>query len=226
MCGRLSTAFLSPGELKKHFSVEVVPPFDRRYNIAPSLQIPVLREQNGHRTFALLRWGLLPPWTKDRAAAPLLFNARAETLPQKPTFRGPFRDRRCIIAASGFYEWQQQGEKKQSYYLARRDHQPLALAGLWDAWENRETGEVIESCTIVTVAASAEMRAIHDRMPAILETEDYGGWLDAGIRDAEVLQALLMPREGVLELVAVDGYVNNARNEGERCIEPVETLPT
>lgn len=98
--------------------------------------------------------------------------------------------------------------------LTRQDKHPLALAGLWDAWEDRETGEVIESCAIVTVKASAEMRAIHERMPAMLEARDYDEWLYAGVREEEVLQTLLVPREGVLKLVAVDSYFNNARNEG------------
>ena len=220
MCGRLSTAELIPEDLKKLFALASAPPFLQKYNIAPTLQIPAIREQNNQRTLDSLRWGLIPHWVKDQKIKVTAFNARLETLTQKPFFRDPIRHQRCIIPASGFYEWQKQGDKKQPYYIYRADHTPLALAGLWDRWVDPATGEKIESCTIVTLPATHPMQQIHERMPAVLEPDFFDTWLDPGFKETHLLRDVLSaPKEGVLEMYPVSSYVSNAAHDGEKCKE-------
>ena len=148
------------------------------------------------------------------------FNARAETLTQKPLFRGSIKSKRCLVLATGFYEWQKRGGKKQPYYIYRSDKRPLAFAGLWDIWEDNITGEAIESCTIITIPATHQMTQIHERMPAVLESEIFDTWLDPEFNETEVLQDILIaPKEDVLEMYPVSSYVSNSRNDGEECIE-------
>jgi putative SOS response-associated peptidase YedK len=147
------------------------------------------------------------------------FNARVETLTKKPFFRDPFKSKRCIIPASGFYEWHKQGDKNQPYYIYRADKQPIAFAGLWDVWMDKETGGAIESCSIITVPATHQMAEIHDRMPAVLEAELFDTWLDPGFRETHVLQDILRALKPVLEMYPVSSYVSNSRNDGEKCIE-------
>jgi putative SOS response-associated peptidase YedK len=220
MCGRLCTAFLSPEQLKHHFSLDLFAPFTPRYNIAPSLPIPVIRQTESQRSLSLLTWGLIPHWAKERKSGLYTFNARAETVSEKPTFRAAFKSRRCLIPASAFYEWQALPEHKQAYAIRRRDGAPLALAGVWESWFDPATGAQVESCAIITVAANAQMQTIHQRMPAILEVEQYRPWLDPQLRDVTVLQGMLEARAVELDLLAVSGYVNDARHEGEGCLQP------
>ena len=220
MCGRISTAGLTADSLKGHFILDSALPFTPGYNLAPTLEIPAIREHNHRRSLATLKWGLIPHWARDKHIKASTFNARAETLTQKPFFRDPIKSRRCIIPASGFYEWQKQGDKKQPYYIARADQQPLALAGLWDLWEDQASGDTIESCTIITTAATHQMVQIHERMPVVLERDSYDTWLDPEFNETDVLQQLLIaPKEEVLEMYPVSNYVSNSRNDGEECIE-------
>jgi len=218
MCGRLSTASLTSDDIRVHFGVAEVPAFLQAYNVAPTSLIPVIRVQEHTRTLASLRWGLIPHWAKEMQIKASTFNARVETLTQKPFFRDAIKAKRCIIPASGFYEWQKVGAKKQPYYIHRVDRAPLALAGLWDAWVDQASGEVIESCTIVTVPAQHRMAEIHERMPAILEAEHFATWLDPAFRETHVLQDIARLSRDMLEFHPVSSYVSNARNEGEECI--------
>lgn len=169
-----------------------------------------------------MKWGLIPHWGKERETNLHLVNARIETLGQKPSFRESFRTKRCIIPASGFYEWQKQGKSKQPFYIQRQDREPMAIAGLWDVWTDPASGEVVESCAIITVAANEQVQAIHDRMPAILEAEHFDRWLDPTFKETHVLQDILSLRREVLELYPVSSYVNNARNDGEACLAPLQ----
>lgn len=220
MCGRISTADLSSDLLKLEFQVVNAEQFSQGFNIAPTLQVPAVRQHNNKRYLSALRWGLVPHWSKDKDMKVLVFNARIETLSQKPFFRDPIKHKRSIIPASGFYEWQKQGDKKQPYYIYRADKQPLALAGLWDVWTDKASGETIESCAIVTIPATHQMEQIHDRMPAVLEREHYDAWLDPELTDAHaLLDVLRSPSEDVLEMYPVSIYVSNARNDGDKCIE-------
>ena len=175
----------------------------------------------------MLRWGLIPSWTKEPVSGPPMINARAETLAEKPTFRTAYRYRRCLIPADGFYEWQQPPgvgrAKKQPYYIHRLDHAPFAFAGLWEAWTDKADADGpslgIESCTIVTTAANQTLRELHDRMPVILANGDYAAWMDSKMQDSAALQHLLAPC-GEHELVAepVGTHVNRVANDDPRCI--------
>ena len=184
-----------------------------RYNIAPTQDVAVVRPSEAGRELTLMRWGLIPSWTKDPKKAPLLNNARSETVAEKPSFRAAFKSRRCLIPASGFYEWKREGKLKQPYYFRRPDDRPLAFAGLWEKWHD------IESCTILTTDANELMAQIHDRMPVILSPNDYGEWLDPAAPEPGKLLTPFPSDE--LVSYPVNPAVNNARNEGPECIEPV-----
>jgi len=225
MCGRLSNHLPIP-DLVNYFQLTRWLDYENRYNIAPSQNIPAIRQIEGQRELSLLHWGLVPHWAKDRKIGYRMINARAETLTEKPSFRAPFHQRRCIIPASGFYEWQQGAKARQPYYLFRRDHAPLALAGLWERWEDPgKPGEVLESCTIITTAANALVAPLHQRMPAILEREAMDAWLDHRQHPADLLALLRPAAEGVLACYPVSAYVNKPGNEGEECLRPLDPTP-
>lgn len=220
MCGRISTANLRPEAISGLFHPSTVADYLQSYNVSPSLDIPAVREQQGQgRALVNLRWGLIPHWARDKQIKASTFNARVETLTQKPFFRDSIKSRRCIVLATGFYEWQKQGETKQPYYIHRADNRPLAFAGLWDRWVDKVDAEAIESCTIVTVPATHRMAEIHERMPAVLETEFFDAWLDPGFKETHVLQDILRLPGDVLAMYPVSSYVNNSRHDGEKCIE-------
>ena len=219
MCGRFSLTASNEG-LVNYFGLARGLALEPRYNIAPSQQVAAARVEAGERRLVLLRWGLIPFWANDPKIGYKMINARAETAHKTPAFRAAFRGRRCLIPASGFYEWDKKGGSRQPYYIRRADGQPLALAGLWEHWEGEEGKTVIESCTILTTAASEPVARLHDRMPVILEPEDFDLWLDPGEQRVDRLRGMLEPAApGVLGMVPVSAYVNKATNEGERCIE-------
>jgi putative SOS response-associated peptidase YedK len=195
MCGR----FASKGQAKdieKEFKVGRLNKlsFAPRYNIAPAQMIPAILETDGERAARELRWGLIPSWAKDETIGSKLINARAETLAEKPSFKNAFRLRRCIIPASGFYEWAKKGaHAKQPFYFYLKEKDVFGFAGLWEEWLDKETGEAVETCTIITTEANAVLEPVHDRMPVILKAENYGEWLDANFKDTGKLQNLLAP---------------------------------
>jgi putative SOS response-associated peptidase YedK len=191
MCGRY--ALEAPcSQLSRRFGLaqpEAVD-FPPRYNIAPGTDIPVIRQSpNGQRVVHLLRWGLLPHWAKDPAHGARLINARGESVAEKPSFRDAFRRRRCLIPASGFYEWQAAGapgSRKQACYISLQSGESMAFGGLWEAWTAPD-GEIVRSCCIVTTAANELMRAIHERMPLILAPEHWHDWLTTTAAQASLL---------------------------------------
>ncbi|MBK1718674.1 SOS response-associated peptidase [Thiocystis violacea] len=223
MCGRF--AQFRPGpELEAWF--ETTPeehPLPSRYNIAPGSAIRAARlDGDGRRLLSALRWGLIPSWARDRNLGYRTINARAETVADKPTFRAAFRHRRCLIPADGFYEWQATDTGKQPYYIRRKDDQPLALAGLWEEWTDRASGETIHSGTIIVTDANALMRPIHDRMPVILAPEDHAFWLDPGTASRPALRALLRPCDpDALIAYPVSRRVNKATEDDPSLIEPL-----
>lgn len=219
MCGRLSTANLHAEDLSARFHLDKVPSYLKSYNVAPTQLIPAIIERGKTRSLVNLKWGLIPHWAKDKNIKASTFNARVETLTQKPFFRDSIKSKRCIVPATGFYEWQQQADKKQPYYIYRSDGQPLALAGLWDLWVDRSTGEKLGSCTIVTVPAIHRMSEIHERMPAIIEADFIDTWLDPEFKETHVLQDILRMPKDVLALYPVSSYVSNSKHDGEKCIE-------
>jgi putative SOS response-associated peptidase YedK len=184
-----------------------------RFNVAPTQDIPVIRDTDSGRELTWMRWGFIPPWAKDPKSGPLLLNARAETASEKPAFRSAFKTARCLIPADGFYEWKKTNGRKQPYLIHRADGKPFGFAGLWSRWKD------IESCTILTTNANELVRDMHDRMPVILAQSDYATWLNP---DSVDLTGLLKPFPATeMTAVAVNPIVNNARNEVPECIEPI-----
>jgi putative SOS response-associated peptidase YedK len=220
MCGRYELHTLLP-ILVKHFELEGnLWNMAQRYNIAPSQDVPVIRQQDGRRTISPMRWGLIPAWAKEPKIGYTMTNARCETAAEKPAFRAAMKYRRCLIPADGFYEWKREGKAKQPYLFRRADERPMAFAGLWEGWD-KGTGP-IESCTILTTSPNGLMAKIHDRMPVILSPNDYNAWLNPDERNPKQLAFLFEPFP-VDELVAypVNSVVNSTRNEVPQCIEPV-----
>ena len=201
-----------------------------RYNIAPTQDVPIVLERKT-RALRVVRWGLLPSFTRSAKDAPLMINARAESLADKPAFREPLRTQRCLVLADGFYEWKRHeaaplaaaGAKvtKTPYYLRPACDAPFAFAGLWEMWRTPE-GDVIPSCTIITVPPSCFVSSIHDRMPAILRGADFDAWLRYETRDPEKLLPLLRPApEDALTSHRVSSRVGNARQDDVELIAPV-----
>lgn len=221
MCGRFTNKY-SWRELHDLYRLTVTnnaPNLPARYNIAPTQRVPVIRATDQGRELAQLRWGLIPFWAKDEKIGYSTINARAETVATKPAFREAYRRRRCIIPASGFYEWKPRPEgHKQPFHFRRPDGAPLSFAGLWERWKGAET---IESFTIIVNSADDFMREYHDRAPVILSDDAVGRWLDPDTPMDEVGAVLRVPAP---ELVAdpVSTRVNSVRNEGEDLVERVE----
>lgn len=220
MCGRFAL-FAAGDELAERFRLAEAPVLEPRYNVAPTQSVAVVRAAATGLELALLRWGLIPSWAGDPAIGNKLLNARAETVTQKPSFRAAFKQRRCLIPASGFYEWMKQGAGyKQPYFIRPRDGGLFALAGLWERWQNPQV-EAIESCTILTTEANAIMRPLHERMPVILDLEAENVWLDPHA-SADELRSLLVPYASErMESIPVNGWVSNAKHEGPKCLEPM-----
>jgi putative SOS response-associated peptidase YedK len=223
MCGRFAMtddeaalmAFLGFSD-----GVAVLP----RYNIAPTQPLAIVRQEHGIRRMTFARWGLVPAWVKDPQAFSLLINARADSLLERPAFKNAMRYRRCLVPASGFYEWRRQGGAKQPYWVRRRGGGPLALAGLWETWADQDGGE-IDSATIVTVDANATVRPIHDRMPAIVAPADFDVWLASP--DPGEAMALLKPApDDLLEAIPVSDRVNRAEPDDPALIAPVAAMRT
>jgi putative SOS response-associated peptidase YedK len=218
VCGRFSLDAL-PNTLAGHFGVAHVPPLEPRYNIAPSQDIAVIRNGAAGRECVLLRWGLVPAWSKEPATKYSTINARAETVADRPAYRAAFRRRRCLIPATGFYEWQQRTDGKVPHFIHMRDGGLFAFAGLWERWEHGDRS--LESCTLIVTTANRLMAPIHARMPAILAPDRYAAWLDPDNTDRVQLLSLLAPWSGrPLEAWPVSRLVNNPRHESADCMAP------
>lgn len=220
MCGRY-TQTASLAELQSRFGfrpaqLELKP----RYNIAPTQDAPVVIEEDGRR-LELLRWGLIPSWAKDRSIGHRMINARAETLAEKPAFKGLFKDRRCLVLADSFYEWRHPSgsHQKVPVRVVLESGEPFALAGLWDVWKDKD-GRLVRSFTIITTDANAAVQPLHDRMPVILRREDEGRWLNPKA-DAQALTSMLQPWAGGLKLYEVSREVNSPKNDSPECIRAV-----
>ncbi len=193
-----------------------------RFNIAPTQPVAVVLDRGGNRVLDELRWGLIPSWAKDRAMGNRFINARAETVATLPAFREAFRQRRCIVPASRYYEWQRAGARKLPHSIARVDRAPMSFAGLSEVWRDFATGELVRSCTIITTNANAALARIHDRMPVILAGAAVESWLEP-TSDPSALLGLLRPRpDDELRAEPISQLINNARNEGPDVIQPPE----
>lgn len=219
MCGRFAL-FASSDEVAKRLHLPESSLFESRYNIAPTQPVAAVRATAKGHELASFRWGLIPSWAGEPAIGNKLLNARCETVADKPSFRSAFRQRRCLIPASGFYEWQKQGAgRKQPYFIRPRDGGLFAFAGLWERWHDPH-GETIETCTILTTEANELMRPLHERMPVIIEPASDGVWLDPH-SSADALRALFVPfASDRIEAIPVGAWVSNPKHEGTRCLEP------
>ncbi len=222
MCGRFSQ-IASPEVIAQQFNITNPPLFTPRYNIAPSQPIAAIRidSDTATRTLVMLRWGLIPSWAKDPKIGFQCINAKAETATEKPSFRSAFKKRRCLVIATGFYEWQVQGRSKQPMWIGLQSTRPFAFAGLWEHWTPPE-GEPLETCTIITTEPNDLMAPIHNRMPVILAPTSYDQWLDPTFQHVEPLKALLRPYPSE-ELTAypVSTLVNNPRHDAPQCLDPI-----
>lgn len=228
MCGRY-VIISTPQAIRALFGYGEQPNFPPRYNVAPTQPIPVVRLADGKRSFALMRWGLLPSWVKEPKNFPLLINARGESVLEKPAFRNAMRYRRCLIPTDGFYEWQA-GEaaaaRKRPYFVrARRNDKgeapPLAFAGLYETWTG-PNGEELDTAAIITTDANRTLAALHDRMPVFVAPQDFERWLDCANVEAKAAAALIKPADdALLEAYEVSTAVNRVVNDSAALLAPL-----
>lgn len=228
MCGRFVST-QSPQQLAEFFGATVdTDPLAPSYNVAPTNDIyAVVAGAEGEPVVRSFHWGLVPVWAKDISVGSRMINARAETLAEKRSFATLFKSKRLIVPMDGFYEWQAvPGQKaKQPLFIHRPDREPLAAAGLWSVWRDKALGPDapwLHSCTIITTSANATMAPVHDRMPALLTSDEWQAWLDPDQHDIDALARLLRPApDDLLVLDRVSTAVNHVRNKGPELIEPI-----
>jgi putative SOS response-associated peptidase YedK len=221
MCGRTALT-VAPEDLRAALGLGELPAMGRHYNVPPSRPVAVLREPatSPERRLELLRWGLVPAWAESTKIAHKLALARVETVATARTFSEALRKRRCLVIVDGFFEWRRDGKRaSQPFFVRRTDSAPFGIAGIWERWVAND-GEVVESCAIITQAARPPVDAIHDRMPLVLERQDWDRWLDVAPVDAVALAPLLEPRSPALLAFPVGFYVNDPRHDDPRCVEP------
>jgi len=229
MCGRY-VIISTPQAIRALFGYGEQPNFPPRYNVAPTQPIPAVRLIDGKRSFALMRWGLLPSWVKDPKTFPLLINARGESVLDKPAFRSAMRRRRCLVPNDGFYEWQAGTPKRPHYVRARRgpggEAPPLAFAGLYETWTG-PNGEEVDTVAIVTTAANRTLAPLHDRMPVFVAKEAFDLWLDCANVEANIAAALIRPApEALLEAYEISPAVNRVANDSAALIAPLSAATT
>lgn len=218
MCGRY-TLKANSAEVARELGLVEIPAFPPRYNIAPTQPVVVVRQRDGRRRGDLMRWGLIPSWAKDPAIGSKLINARRETLAEKPSFRTAFRRRRCLVPATGFYEWQQD-KTKQPYHFTLPSGRLFAFAGLWDDWLGADGSEV-ETVTIVTMDANAGMAPYHHRMPVVVSPAQYDLWLDPKVQEPGRLEPVFAAAAGLVVTASPVGkLVNDVRREGPELLAP------
>ncbi|MBY0226537.1 MAG: SOS response-associated peptidase [Hyphomicrobium sp.] len=222
MCSRYSLT--SPPEaVRAYFDTKNALDFPPRYNIAPTQPVLIVRRDHaGDREQHLVRWGLIPSWVKDPSEFTTIINARSETASEKPSFRGSLRHRRCLVPATGFYEWTGKPGQKRPHMFRPRDGGLFALAGLAEHWVGAD-GSELETMAILTTSANATMEPIHDRMPVIIAPEHFDVWLDCTTGTSKFAETLLMPPPAsLLEILDVNPRLNNPRNEGPDLHQPPE----
>jgi putative SOS response-associated peptidase YedK len=240
MCGRYVSA--TPiEEVARYFAAEPDPDLGEtarpRYNVPPTEQVlgVVVEPPSGHRGQApqqgagaalrrarAYRWGLVPHWAKDLSAGNRSFNARAETVATRPAFRAAFRERRLLVPATAFYEWQRAAGARRPFAFRRADGAPLAFAGLWERWHDPASDQWLRSLTIITTGAGPDVAPVHERQPVVLEPADFAAWLDPGAGDQPGLQSLLVPSPaGTLLATPVGPAVGNTANDSPRLLDPL-----
>lgn len=224
MCGRYTLVDLEP--LWERFEVpRSALGLTPRYNAAPTQTLPVVVDAGAGRELRLMRWGLIPAWSKDESMGHKLINARAETAAEKPSFRQALARRRCLVPASGFYEWQAGPGGKQPYYITVAGGL-FAMAGLWESWRGAEGphGGPLETFTILTVEPNALMARLHNRMPAILPREAEAAWLDPGLSAAEAAAIPAPYPAEQMQAAPVGKAVGSPAHDAPDCIAPLEQL--
>jgi len=199
-----------------------------RYNIAPTQPVPVIRQHPKEpvRQISIMRWGLIPHWAKDASGTASTINAKSETAATKPAFRDPFKFRRCLIPADGFYEWKKTGTSKQPFCFEVNDGELFAFAGLWDGWKDA-SGQWVKSCSILTTTPNAVTSTVHGRMPVILDRESYDLWLDPGMADVQVVSELRKPYDAkAMRSYPVSTRINRVENDDEECSRPLVIAET
>lgn len=230
MCGRL-TLTSTPDDVRRLFGYDDQPNFPPRYNIAPTQPLAIVAPVEARRRFLLVRWGFIPDWAKNPADLPLMINARAETVAEKPSFRGAIRHRRMLVPTTGFYEWRQTGaasetgkggtQPKQPYFIRPAETMLMAFAGIWETFLGAD-GSEIDTAAILTVPANGLMRQLHDRMPAIVHPKDFDRWLDCRGTSVSDALALIPPApDSYLEAFPVSTRVNSVRNDDDGLVEPL-----
>ncbi len=223
MCGRFAL-YHDRATLAEHLYVcDIAVEFQPRYNIAPTQAVAAVLNppERSEPVLDALQWGLVPFWAKDDRIGSRMINARAETVAEKPAYRAAFKRRRCLLPASGYYEWKKQENGKTPHYISMADGRPIAMAGLWEEWNSPE-GELLHTCTIITTEASKRVAPVHHRMPAILDDASQRRWLETDPDERAALQALLVPYDGDdLQFYPVSTQVNAAQWDDSACIEPV-----
>ena len=219
MCGRFNLIATKP-QIMEHFSLQRLPDYQPDYNIPPGQKIlTVVKLEDGSIKAVNLHWGLIPSWSKDRIISSRLINARAETLTEKPSFRNAYQHRRCLIPATGFFEWQTTETGKKPYHIHQPDNALFAFAGLWEHWEHQQ--ESINSCTIITTVANDKIAPIHDRMPVIITPDFYNPWLDKKNTAVEMSDFLAVNAYNNMQITPISTRVNNPQHNDEDCLADV-----
>jgi putative SOS response-associated peptidase YedK len=230
MCGRIAL-FTPPVRLAKLLDAQLAagiePEGHPSWNVGPQRRLFGVTEHDGQRLLDRYRWGLLPSWAKDPSIANRLFNARGETVAEKPSFRSAFARRPCVLPVDGFYEWDHRaGNHKQPHYFSRVDGEPILLAGLWEHWHDPSTPDdaaPLRTCTVITTTPNRDMDELHDRMPVVLDLHDVESWLDVDTYGPDERMQLLRPAPtGTLRHYGVASAVGSVRNDGPELIEPAE----
>jgi putative SOS response-associated peptidase YedK len=216
MCGRYYLT-ATAAEIRKSFKIDDVPDLVPRYNIAPTQLCPIVVPAGRERRVHMARWGLVPPWSRDLSLGAGMINAPAEAIDEKPAFRSSFQSQRSLVPASGFYEWETKGARRQPHRIAPRAGALFAFAGLWEKW-TPELGEPVETFAIITTRANKLLSEVHDRMPVIIAPTDYQRWLTGPVQTAK---RLLVPYTGGMTIARVSDRVNDLKQDDVGLIAPI-----
>jgi putative SOS response-associated peptidase YedK len=222
MCGRFSRKATLQAIIDEFEIEEVNGTIEPSYNVAPGQDVAVILKDES-RKLGLLKWGLIPSWSKDPAIGNRMINARAESLAEKPSFKHPLRRKRCLIIADGFFEWKKEGKQKIPMYIFLKNQKPFAFAGLWDTWTSPD-GNKISTCTVITTEPNELLKKIHNRMPVILTKKHFDLWLDRNVQDEQMVLPLLQPyAEKDMDMYEVSRAVNSPKNNSPELLKPVQS---
>ena len=220
MCGRFAQTISLKDIIRAFFIEDVLgdPAGNRRYNIAPGQEVVAVTAPERRRLLTEFKWGLVPAWAKDRSIGNRMINARAETVLEKPGFRGAFKSRRCLIPASGFYEWKKESKNRIPYFIRLKSQEPMAFAGLYEHWKAGD--QELHTCTILTTEPNELLASVHNRMPVILPGDVHDRWLDSTVDIPEIKKIIVPFESDKLEVYRVSTLVNSPSNDSPDCIVP------